>query len=320
MRQTVYVKDEDYRLSFLHGNFVTLTNMKRWELERIAEQRLSPIYVSVHSTDPEIRIRLLRPRVDADVLEQIDFLSGNGIVMHTQVVLCPGYNDDDDLDRTISELSARWPLVRSLAVVPVGLTEHRSDLAELRPVTAEDARFLLDRLERYQMGFREELGVSFVYAGDELYHLVGILPPEEDHYDGFPQIENGVGITRQFLDRMECQDSALFGTHRAVTLATGEMFAPTLRAAMEDWRRRTGVDIRVDVVGCANRFFGRSVTVAGLLTASDIARALTGRDLGERVYIPSETLNEDALFLDDKTVGGLAEVLDVPVEAGFDWR
>ncbi len=320
MRKAIYVKDEDYRLSFLHGSFVTLTNMRTKELERIAEQRLSPIYVSVHSTNPETRRRLLRPRIDHDILRVIDFLLDHGIVLHTQVVLCPGHNDGDDLETTIRDLSARWPGVRSLAVVPVGITGHREGLHDLTPVTKEDARRLAKQIEPHQRELRKGLGVAFVYLADEIYRLLGIEPPPAAHYDEFPQIENGVGMTRQFLDRLK-KTTALFsneahGNPRVVTLVTGEMFEPVLRQAVGEALARTKEKIEVRIVGCANRFFGQSVTVAGLLAGSDMASGLDGHDLGDRVYIPPTTLNDDGLFLDDMTPDDLTRCLGVPVDTG----
>jgi len=323
MRDAVYVKDEDYRLSFLHGNFVTLTNIGRWELERIVQQRLSPLYISVHSTEASTRRRLLRPRSGGDILEQIDFLAKHGIVMHTQVVLCPGYNDSDDLERTIGELSERWPSVRSLAVVPVGLTEHREGLTPLSPVTCEDARHLLERVRIHAKRFREHLGVGFVYASDEIYCLAGSPLPPAAQYDGFPQIENGVGMARRFLDRLSKRRRLFLNPTRAgyqtVTLVTGELFEPILRSAISDWCTRTAEDVEIRIIACENRFFGRCVTVAGLLTASDIAHGLEGHDLGDRVFLPSEVLNQDGLFLDDQSPDELARQLGVPVHVGFGW-
>jgi putative radical SAM enzyme (TIGR03279 family) len=321
MRKTIYVKDEDYRFSFLHGNFVTLTNLKKWELERIVAQRLSPLYVSVHSTNPETRRRLLRPKADRDILKLIDTLIENGIVLHTQIVLCPGYNDGEDLEKTIEDLASRWPGVTSLAVVPLGLTDHREQLEALKPVTPEIALEVRGLVEQHQNRLRGMTGVSFVYLADEFYRMLADEPPPARAYDGFPQIENGIGMTRDFLDRLR-RTRRLFKSMkkrngRTATLVTGELFAPVLEKAVEETLRRTGEEVVVRVVGCPNRFFGRKVTVAGLLTGSDIADALEGRSLGERVYIPPATLNEDQLFLDDMALGDLVDRFGVPFEVGF---
>lgn len=321
MRPTLYVKDEDYRLSFLHGNFVTLTNMKQWELDRIVEQRLSPIYVSVHSTNPETRRRLLKPKVDRDILQLIDFLAQNGITLHTQIVLCPGYNDGEDLQGTIGDLAARWPGVQSLAIVPLGMTDHREGLVDLAPITVEAARAVLDQVLPHQKRFRKLLGSTFVYLADEFYRLLALEPPPHSHYDGFPQLENGIGMTRHFIARIG-RTRRLFGAparrgERRFTLVTGELFEPILRRIVTGRLERTGEDVEVQIVGCENRFFGRSVTVAGLLTYGDIERALRGRDLGDRVFVPPATLNGDRVFLDDRSLDELARTLSVPVEAGF---
>jgi putative radical SAM enzyme (TIGR03279 family) len=317
----LYVKDEDYRLSFLHGNFITLTNMKKWELERIVEQRLSPLYISVHSTTPETRRRLLRPKVDKDVLSLIDYLGNNGIEMHTQIVLCPGYNDGEDLDRTIGDLALRWPHVGSLAIVPLGMTEHREGLAELAPMNAGVARDLLGQVRPYQKRFRRELGVGFVYLADEIYRLLGLETPPAAHYDGFPQLENGIGMTRHFHSRLR-RAKSIFGPYldrgeRRFTIVTGELFEPILRPALQQALDRTGERVDLQIVGCENRFFGRSVTVAGLLTGSDIARSLDGRELGDRVFIPPATLNDDGVFLDDMSFDDLAGQCGVPVDLEF---
>jgi len=325
MRRTLYVKDEDYRLSFLHGNFVTLTNMKEWELRRIVDQRLSPLYISVHSTTAETRRRLMRPRVDRDILPILRFLGENGITMHTQIVLCPGYNDGADLDRTITDLAAFHPDVASLAIVPLGMTEHREGLTELDPVTPALARRVLDQVVAYQREFRRRLGSTFVHLADEWYRLLGREVPPASHYDGFPQIENGIGMTRDFLGRLSrtrrlFRPEILRGldpSRRArVTLVTGELFRPILEAAVSRKLERTAEPVELSVVGVANRFFGSGVTVAGLLVGKDIAEALesTRADL---VLIPPATLNTDGLFLDDMSLAELERRVGAPVRAGF---
>jgi putative radical SAM enzyme (TIGR03279 family) len=321
MRKTLYVKDEDYRLSFLHGNFVTLTNMKQWELERMVEQRLSPLYISVHSTNPETRRRLLRPKVDKDILHLMDYLGDNGIVMHTQIVLCPGYNDGEDLEGTIRDLASRWPKIQSLAVVPLGMTDHRDGLVALPPVTRELAERTHAQVLAHQRRFRREKGVDFVYLADELYRMLGIEPPPAKRYDRYPQLENGIGMTRHFLSRLR-RSRRLFADatrrgERRITLVTGELFEPILRTAIQEMLARTREDVEVEVVGCANEFFGRSVTVAGLLTGGDIARTLEGRALGHRVYVPPATLNDDGVFLDDTTLDELAARFGVAFQSGF---
>jgi len=319
MRPTLYVKDEDYRLSFLHGNFVTLTNLKEWEIRRIVEQRLSPIYISVHSTDPETRRRMLRARVDRDIMPILDYFRDNGIDMHTQVVLCPGFNDGPDLDRTIRDLSAYYPAVHSLAVVPLGMTDHREGLTPLAPVTPELARAVRAEVEAHQREFHRRWGIRFVYLADEWYRLLGAAVPPETHYDGFPQIENGIGMTRHFLNRLS-RVRRVFPREaegKRVTLVTGALFRSTLEPAVRSRLRRTGERVEPQVVGVPNDFFGRSVTVAGLLTGGDIATALETIDPGDLVFLPPATLNADEVFLDDMTLPQLQERLGVPLRVGL---
>jgi putative radical SAM enzyme (TIGR03279 family) len=319
LRPTLYVKDEDYRLSFLHGNFVTLTNLKEWEIERIIEQRLSPIYISVHSMDPAIRRQLLRSRVERDIRPILDRFRERGITMHTQIVLVPGYNDGEDLERTITGLAAYHPAVESLAVVPLGMTEHREGLVELAPVTAELAKNTVAQVERRQREFHRQWGIRFVHLADEWYRLLQRPVPPATHYDGFPQIENGIGMTRDFLNRLG-RLRRLFPPEmhgRRATLVTGILFQPILEPAVRRRLSRTGEPVELQVVGATNRFFGPRVTVAGLLVGRDIAAALDGIDPGDRVFIPPATINADGLFLDDMSLPELEQRLGVPVAAGL---
>jgi putative radical SAM enzyme (TIGR03279 family) len=320
LRPTLYVKDEDYRLSFLHGNFVTLTNMKEWEIRRVVEQRLSPIYLSVHSTNPATRRRLLRSRKERDITPILDYFRDHEIVMHTQIVLCPGINDGDDLRQTIIDLAAYHPAVQSLAVVPLGMTDHRDGLIALDPVTPELARRLIEEVEPRQRDFQARWGRRFVYLADEWYRLLGRPVPPETHYDGFPQLENGIGMTRNFLNRLGRQRQVFpwgDGRRRRVTVVTGSLFQPILEPALQAKLARTGEPVEVSVAGVSNDFFGRRVTVAGLLSGRDILRALRGRDLGDAVFIPPATLNDDDLFLDDLTLADFRTEVGVPVHPGF---
>jgi putative radical SAM enzyme (TIGR03279 family) len=320
LRPTLYVKDEDYRLSFLHGNFVTLTNLKEWEIRRVVEQRLSPIYLSIHSTNPETRRRLLRSRQERDIFPILDYFRANDIVMHTQAVLCPGYNDGDDLERTIRDLAGFYPAVQSLGIVPLGMTDHRDGLVALDPVTPELARGLTRQVEQHQRDFQARWGIRFIYLADEWYRLLGRPVPPEPHYDGFPQLENGIGMTRVFLNRLARQRRVFpwrDGRKRRVTVVTGSLFQPILEPALAAKVARTGEPVEVAVAGVDNDFLGRRVTVAGLLAGCDILRALRGRDPGDAVFIPPATLNDDDLFLDDLTLEGLRAEVGVPVHPGF---
>lgn len=322
LRKTLYVKDEDYRLSFLHGNFVTLSNLKDWEIRRIVEQKLSPIYVSVHSMDPVVRQRMIRARQERDIRPILDFFAANGIVMHTQVVFVPGYNDGEDLRRTVRALAAYFPHVQSLAVVPLGMTMHREGLEELEPVSAELAERTLADAEHFQAEFQERWGITWLYMADEWYRKVGRPVPPETCYDGYPQLENGIGMTRWFTNRMArvrrlFPDASAAGLRR-VTLVTGELFQPILEPLVRQKLARTGEDVEVTVVGVENHFLGRTISVAGLLSGGDILRALGELpDLGDRIYLPPPTLNDDDLFLDDTPLAAIQARFGVPVQVGF---
>ena len=323
MRKSLYVKDDDFRLSFLHGNYITLTDLEEAELERIEAQRLSPLYVSVHATDPDLRHALLgRPRVRRDLLPVMERLAKAGIAMHAQIVLCPGWNDGAHLDRTVHELARLHPAVPTTAVVPVGLTRHRERLPDLRAVTAEEAVTLVRAIEGWQREFRTTLGTRFVWPADELYLQAAIPLPPARAYEGFPVAEDGIGLVRRFEDafaRLVGRPAAEArgpARPRRVTVVTGEMFAARMRALLD----RLDVDgLTVSLVAVANEFFGRGIGVAGLLTGRDIrvqleqARA-AGRDLGEAVLVPAAALRDGAgVFLDDLTPADLAASLDVPV-------
>jgi putative radical SAM enzyme (TIGR03279 family) len=320
MRRSLYVKDDDFRLSFLHGNYITLTDLDEAELERIESQRLSPLYVSVHATDPELRHALLgRPRVRRELLPVMERLAKAGIAMHAQIVLCPDWNDGVHLDRTVHELARLHPAVPTTAVVPVGLTRHRERLPNLRPVTTEEAGGLVRAIEGWQGEFRAALGTRFVWAADELYLRAGLPLPAARAYEGFAVAEDGIGLVRRFEDafaRAASRRPRRRPHPRRVTVVTGEMFAPRLRALLD----RVRVDgLTVRMVAVANEFFGRGIGVAGLLTGRDIqiqleAARAAGHDLGDEVLLPAVALRDGAgVFLDDLTPADLAAALETPV-------
>jgi putative radical SAM enzyme (TIGR03279 family) len=315
MRRSLYVKDDDFRLSFLHGNYITLTDLGEAELERIVAQRLSPLYVSVHATDPELRHRLLgQPRLSAEILPRLERLAKAGIRMHAQVVLCPDWNDGAQLERTVFELAPLHPAVATTAVVPVGLTRHRERLPALRGLTAEEARRLVDTVAGWQRRLLADLGSRFVFLADEIYLLAGRELPPAEAYEGFPVAEDGVGLVRRFEDEF---DAALRRRRRRaaappLTLVTGEMFAPRLAALLA----RGGLATPgLTVAAVANELFGPAIGVAGLLAGRDIQRHLaTLPDLGRAVLVPAVALRDvDGVFLDDLTPGDLARDLGVPV-------
>ncbi len=280
LRPSLYIRDDDYRYSVLYGNFVTLTNLTPEDWARLEEQRLSPLYVSVHATGLSLRRRLLGRDDIPDVLGQIDRLGELGIVVHAQVVLLPGVNDGVHLSRTLDDLAERYPVVRSIGIVPVGVTRyHRGGI---RPYTPAEAEEVISRVEPRQHRWRSELGVSLAYLADEWYLLTGREVPSDEEYDGYPQVENGVGMVRQFLDDAQGVKSRC----RAVscTLVCGTLAAPVVARAAQQLAAQGGC--KIEVIPVTNRLFGESVTVSGLLSGADVLSALRGRELGEVVLLP----------------------------------
>ncbi len=315
MRETLYFKDDDSRLSFLQGNYITLTNMDRQELERVARYHFSPINVSVHTIDPELRCRMLHNRFAGDIMDKLHFLAQAGIEMNGQVVLCRGINDGAVLEQTVDGLAGLWPHMRSLSVVPVGLTRYRDGLEPLEPFGKKEAEVLLDAVGVWQERLRKETGVGFVYASDEWYLLAGRPLPSQEMYDGYPQLENGVGMLRlleeelaEALWEMEGDEREIYGA-----VATGLLAAPFLEKYMERIQERFP-RVRIRVYPIENRFFGESITVSGLLTGQDIWEQLKERDLGEKLLLPCNMLRSgEEVFLDDWTVSELERRLKIPV-------
>lgn len=317
MRKEIYVKDEDYRLSFLHGSYFTLTNISEADMVRIVRQRLSPLYVSVHATDVLTRLKLLGIRRDDGLLEKMDRLLTAGIELHCQIVVCPGINDGDILTETIHELRRRYPGVRSVAVVPVGLTAHRENLFTIVPVDEDHARKTIALVDGMHDGYARETGDGFVYCADEWYLRAGNDVPGVDYYDDFPQIENGVGMVRDFLDVVSGMDKRVrkngVKSGRYV-LVTGRSMSGLIGDFAERLSRIPGISARS--VAVDNDFYGCTVTVSGLLTGGDILRALQGTVDGETVVLPPNCLNTDGLFLDDMHPGELALALGADVIQG----
>ncbi len=317
MRPSLYVKDDDYRLSFVQGNFITLTNAGPADLKRIAAMRLSPLYISVHTTNPELRRFMMGHPRAGRIMEQLRFLADAGIQMHTQIVLCPGINDGPELDRTINDLGSLWPSVRSLAVVPVGLTAYRQGLTPLRTYSRDEARVVLDKVHGWQSRFLSLFSYPLVFAGDEFYLLAGYPLPPANMYGGFPQTENGVGIVRLFLDEWRQARGHLparVNPERYYALVTGKLAGPVLETVVEELNRIPGLQVELFVL--ENKFFGQTVTVAGLLTGRDLLEGLAGRWLGDKVFIPSVMLQEGReLFLDDLTLQQVSGRLQVPLVA-----
>ncbi len=310
MRRSLYLMDDDFRLSFLYGNYVTLTNLTEEEFQRILEQRLTPMYVSVHATDPDLRGRLLGKREPAPILPVLQRLHEGGIDVHAQIVLCPGWNDGDALRQTLYDLAMLHPAVTgkragtlSVAIVPVGLTKFRQKLTPLTPPDRAYAQRFIREVRAMERHFRKRLGTRFAFLSDEWFFLAGEPIPGRRYYEDFPQLDDGVGTVRLFLDRA-CHVArrlplALPRTVQ-MTLVTGELPAAVIERFARMLQRVQGVELNVCAV--KNHFFGGTVSVAGLLTAQDIADALARVPTYPTVVLPSICLREDHLFLDDVTV------------------
>ena len=315
LRSQLYFRDGDYRLSFMYGNYTTMTNAGPAILQRIVDQRLSPQYISVHVTDYDVRKRLMGLRKDDRILEKIAFLHDNGIDMHTQIVLCPGINDGPVLEKTVRDLYQFRERIVSLAVVPVGLTDHRFGLETLRRADAAYSAALIERVEAWQSTFREETGRGFVYPSDEFYIVAGRELPPAKSYDGFPQIENGVGIVRSFLADFRKQSRnfpARLTPRRRLALATGRLAEGFMTASLlPRLRKIPGLEVTLHAV--PNTVFGESVTVAGLLSGKCLYSALNGKVLGDLLLLPPDILNADGLFLDDMTPEQLSKDLGTRV-------
>ncbi len=323
LRPSLYVKDDDYRLSFLHGNYVTLTNLKDGELERICEQRLSPLYVSVHATDPEARGKILGRRGPEPVLEILETLADAKIQIHAQVVLVPEYNDGDVLDKTIEDLAALHPEKResyggvlSVAVVPIGITQFRERLAPVKTWNDTDKKRFVAWFEPRRQRFLKELGTRFVYLSDEFYLGGGDPIPPRSHYEGFPQLEDGVGLVRLFLDDLKKLEKKLpkSVSPRSFTLATGEIAAPLLQQFAEILNRVEG--LRVNVCKIHNYFFEGNINIAGLIVGEDLLRGLSEfeGELYETVLIPSVMMRDgEEIFLDEMSLEDVRQRAPRPI-------
>lgn len=312
MRSSMYFRDEDFRLSFLSGHYVTLSNISQADLDRIVRQRLTPLFVSVHATEPQVRKLLLGIDFDDRLLEKIEYLTGNGITLNTQIVLCPNLNDGEVLRKTIWDLARYYPSVRSVAIVPVGLTKHREGLTKISPVTPAYARRLLRIADDYGATWKQKLGTHFVYSADEFYIIAGEPLPPAARYDAFDQMENGVGMLRDlqndFEHRQRLKLPKSLPTPRRVTLVSATLASGFLKEHIMPGLQRIG-NFTAQLVTVINRFYGESITVAGLLTGQDIYAALADHDLGDAVILPRSCMNDKNVFLDDWTLASLQEKL-----------
>ena len=315
MRSTLYFKDDDSRLSFLQGNYLTLTNMSEHDIDRIIQYKLSPINISFQTMNPELRCKMLHNRFAGEIFDKVKRLKDAGIIMNGQIVLCRGVNDGAELERSIRELTAYMPQLESVSVVPVGLTRYRDGLYPLEPFTKEDACEVLDLIHGWQEKLYKEWGNHFIHAGDEWYILAERPIPEEKTYDGYLQLENGVGMVRLLDEEVAQTLAGMTGDDRKIhrTIATGELAAPFLRKHVESVRKKyPNVDIQV--LAIKNEFFGGKITVAGLITGTDLVSQLKGKDLGDRLLLTNHMLKSgEPVFLDDVTVDDVQNALQIKV-------
>lgn len=328
MRETLYFKDDDSRLSFLQGNYVTLTNMSDYDLERIIRYRLSPINISFQTMNPSLRCKMLNNRFAGEALKKVDRLFEAGITMNGQIVLCKGVNDGEELTFSIQEMQKYIPCLESVSVVPVGLSKYREGLYPLEPFTKEDAKEVLKIIHGFQAKFFKDHGMHFIHASDEWYILAQEELPAEENYDGYLQLENGVGMLRLLINEFKAAlEEAVklkeqFHKRNTVSLATGRLAYPYLKEmAAQMMKEFPGLIIQVFAI--RNDFFGEMITVSGLLTGQDIVRQLKGKDLGERLLLPINVLRSgEEVFLDDMTLEELEKALQVKADivksSGYD--
>lgn len=315
MRDTIYFKDDDSRLSFLQGNYITLTNMKDEDIDRIINYHLAPINISVHTTNPQLRCSMLNNRFAGTVLERIRKFYNAGIPMNGQIVLCKGINDGEELWRSISDLMEFVPVMESLSVVPVGLSDYRDGLFHLEPFDKEDACEVIDIIEHFQKKAYEKHGIHFVQASDEWYINAGRDFPEAERYDGFVQLENGVGMVRLMKEEFEQEFNAVQGDEREyeVSIVTGVLVYDSIKILVDRMKEKFP-NVKIHLYKIINDFFGHRITVTGLLTGGDMIKQLKGKPLGQRLILPSNTLMADEpKFLDDVTLDQFIEALQVDV-------
>lgn len=316
MRETLYFKDDDSRLSFLQGNYVTLTNMSDHDIDRIVRYHLEPINVSFQTTNPELRCKMLHNRFAGEALKKVDRLYEGGITMNGQIVLCKGINDGEELERSIRDLMKYAPQLQSVSVVPVGLSKYRDGLYPLLPFTKEDAKEVLHIIHKWQKKAYEEFGIHFIHGGDEWYILAEEELPEEERYDGYLQLENGVGMLRLLMNEFEEGYERLNGDERdrEVSIATGFLAYPYIQR-MADRIMEKYPKSKLHVYGIRNDFFGELITVSGLITGQDLIGQLKGKALGEKLLLPCNMLRiEEQDFLDDVTLQDVKDALQVPVD------
>ena len=316
MRETLYFKDDDSRLSFLQGNYVTLTNMSDKDIDRIVRYHLEPINISFQTTNPELRCKMLHNRFAGEALKKVDILYEGGIQMNGQIVLCKGENDGEELERTIRDLKKYVPQLQSVSVVPVGLTKYRDGLYPLEPFDKEDAKKVLATIHKWQKELYKEFGLHVIHASDEWYILAGEEVPEEERYDGYLQLENGVGMLRLLENEFEEAYTVISGDEkvREVSLATGYLPYPYIQKMAQRLEEKY-VNTKIHVYPIRNDFFGEMITVSGLITGQDLKTQLKDRTLGDRLLLPCNMLrSQEDVFLDDVSVSELSQALQVEID------
>lgn len=317
MRDTLYFKDDDSRLSFLQGNYITLTNMSDKDIDRIIKYNLGPINISVHTTNKELRCKMLNNRFAGEALDKIDLLHKAGIEMNAQIVLCRGVNDGAELEKSISDLSKYIPVMRSVSVVPAGLTKFREGLYPLEDFNKNDAGQVIDMIEKYQKTLYEQYGLHFIHASDEWYIMAEREFPEENRYDGYIQLENGVGMMRllweEFMEEYNKLQNVKTNEKTEVSIATGVLAYDMIRK-MCDLLEKKFDNLKIHCYKIINNFFGEKITVSGLITGTDIIAQLKDKDLGDRLLLPNNILRSgEDVFLDDYTLKDVSEKLGVPI-------
>ncbi len=320
LRKTLYFKDDDDRLSFLHGNYVTLTNLHDEDIDRLLTMHISPVNISVHTTNPELRVKMMKNKRAGEVLKYLPRLAQGGIALCTQIVLCKNLNDGAELDRTMHDLAALYPALRSCAIVPVGLTKFREKLYPLEMFNPQEAAKVIAQVDAFGAACKEKYGTRLFYCADELYLKAGLPLPDDDYYEEYSQIQNGVGmitsLETEFCTELKYLDEYTedFKPPRRVSVVTGVAAYDEIRSIADRLCERVD-GLEVTVYKIINHFFGESVTVAGLLTGKDVAEQLAGRDLGDELLFPRVMLRADGdLFLDDTTPAWLSEHLGVPAK------
>jgi len=320
MRRTLNIKDDDYRLSFLYGNFITLTNLTDADFDRIKNFHLSPLYISVHAMNGEVRAKMLRTPAAGKIQQHLDRLQKSGVEYHTQIVLCPNLNDGAELDYTISEILKRRPFAQSLAIVPVGMTKFRRDKFPLTQFDKEGAAKVIAQVENFQKQARADSGKTFIYLGDEFYFLAGQEMPPVEYYDDFPQIENGIGMTRNFIEEFYFERQKAEGKRQKgnlkIDVVSGTSFSAVLKnLAAEAMQRNKNLDVRILPV--VNEFFGSKINVSGLLTGADILETLKKNNRNcDKILIPKTALRSGTeIFLDNVTVDDLRKNFSAQIQA-----